>query len=153
MTRIASAAGAVAVTVAFFLPWLAGEDVFELRTFSGFDLARLIRNFEITATSTEETGQFRLAAVALYLVPALAINGAVLHQLQGYTPHLRSASYAAMMLALVYGLLALGGLLFLAAVQVNDFERYAGWPRAGFYLTLGGLAVLGLAAVADLRRR
>jgi hypothetical protein len=132
---------------------MAGEDVFELRTFSGFDLARIVRNFEITASSTEETGQIRLVAVALYLVPAVAINGAVLHQLQAHAPGVRAASVIALFAAATYGLLVLGAVLLLSAASINDFERYVGWPRVGFVLTLAGLAALASVAAVEFRRR
>lgn len=152
MTRIASIAGAALVAAAFFLPWMGGQDVFELRTFSGFDLARLVRNFEITASSTQETGQIRLVAVALYLVPALAINGAVLHQVQARAVQFHSASIVALLAAATYGAFILAAVLFLAIVPVNDFEQYVGWPRVGSYLALVGLGTLAFAAWAELRR-
>lgn len=152
MNRLLSAGGALAVAAAFFLPWLAGEDVFELRTFSGFDLARLVRNFEITATSSDESDRIRLVAAALYLVPALAINAAVLHALQLRAAGLRGVSIGAMVVAAAYGTFILATLLVLAFVPMNDFEQYVGWPRAGFYLTVSGLLALVAGAYTEFRR-
>lgn len=138
------------MVVAFFLPWMAGEDVFALRTFTGFDLARLVRNFEITATSTPETSRVRAGAVALYLLPALAINGAVLHQLRSFNSHLRLPAIGAMVVAIGYGVLVLTTVLLFSFVAINDFEKYVGAPRAGFYLSAAGLTALATAAVAEL---
>ena len=39
--------GAALVVLGFFLPWLDGTAEFAARDFSGFDLARLVRNFEL----------------------------------------------------------------------------------------------------------
>ena len=66
--------GAALIVWGFFLPWLDGTAEFAARDFSGFDLARLVRNFEIAASSEREEGGLRLTAVVLYLVPALAVN-------------------------------------------------------------------------------
>ena len=64
--------------IGFFLPWLEGTAEFAARDFSGFDLARLIRNFEITAESQSEAGQIRTTALLVYLMPALVVNSAAL---------------------------------------------------------------------------
>lgn len=131
---------------------MAGEAIFELRDFSGADFARLVRNFEITATSAEESGRIRGAALALYLTPALAAGAAFLHQLRGFNDGLRGLSAAALLLARGYGVLALGATLFLSLVAVNDFERYVGAPRLGFYVSAAGLLLLGSCGVWELRR-
>ncbi len=47
--RSAVIIAALTVVFAFFLPWMHGSNELDSRTFSGFDFARLIRNFEITA--------------------------------------------------------------------------------------------------------
>ena len=143
--RVAPLLTAVAAALAltgFFLPWMNGAGPFDLRSFSGFDFARLVRNFEITADSASSSAQVRGTAVALYLVPALALNAAVLHvaapllglqgRLVGWAL-LDSGGYALAVLAL---------LLFLSLAPLNDFASTVGLPSWGFALSVTSGALL-----------
>jgi hypothetical protein len=142
--RIALTIGACAlIALGFFLPWVEGADLMDLRSFSGFDLARLVRNFEINADSEAGLGQLRATALSLYLVPALAINAAVIECMSAGTPTLGPAGRLAALVSGVYVLLVLAVVLFLAQVPVNHFEVVVGTPSWGFAATaIGGAALV-----------
>lgn len=146
LATMATIAGAVLITSGFFLPWMAGSGPFGERTFSGADFARLVRMFEITSDSETSLAQLRGTAIAMYLVPALALNAAVMHICAPFTGvgarFLRWCAGSAGGYAL--GVLLL--LLFLSIVPINDFAGVVGLPRAGFALTAAGAAVLLAAA-------
>lgn len=112
-------AGATMVVLGFFLPWLDGTAEFAARDFSGFDLARLVRNFEIVASSSTEANRIGLTAVALYAMPALAINGAVLALVPAIR---REAAAIALGIGAVYALVILTGVTALSAVPWTDLE-------------------------------
>jgi hypothetical protein len=150
--RALSCAAAVVICWAFFLPWMDGSGPFDLRSFSGFDFARLVRNFEITTDSQSSLGQVRASAIALYLVPALAVNAAALHACEDLLRLPRS--YAAWGLAASAGyagaLLVL--ILVFSLVPLNDLASAVGAPRAGFGLTAAGACSLALVARRQRRR-
>ena len=141
------------IVIGFFLPWMEGSNELSHRGFSGFDFARLIRNFEITAASESETGRIRAAAFLLYLMPALAVNAAVLTALAGKFGIPGRVAAASVMVAGLYGLVVLGVLYFLSVVQLNDFAGVVGAPRYGFLLSALGSAVLLGVGLARLPRR
>jgi len=147
--------GAAFVVIGFFLPWLEGTAEFAARDFSGFDFARLIRNFEVTAGSGSESGQIRATALLLYLLPALAINSLAFNlpvRPLALSPRVLSV---AMVAAGGYGLVLLSALLFLSVVHVNEFAGVIGAPRYGFLISALGCAVLlgvGLAWLPYRRR-
>jgi hypothetical protein len=131
---------------------MEGSNELAQRTFSGFDFARLIRNFEITAASEPETGRIRAIALLLYLMPALAANSvavAILAHPLGIPDRVAAASGAA---AGIYGLLILGALYFMSVVPLNDFAGVVGAPRYGFVLSALGCAVLLGVGLARLPR-
>lgn len=138
------AAAAALVVIGFFSPWMDGTSAFDLRTFSGFDFARLVRNFEITADSAEASGQIRASALAIYLMPAVAINGALLLQISALYGSFRYAAGVALLLAAGYIAAMLFALFLLSAVPVNQFAEIVGLPSWGFGLTLLGALLLGL---------
>jgi hypothetical protein len=126
------------------------------RSFSGFDFARLIRNFEITADSQSEAGQIRATALLIYLVPALTVNSAVLRLLRRAAGIPAAAVAAAAVAAGGYGLVVLSALVFLSVVPVNEFADVVGTPRYGFLISALGCAVLlsvGLATLSHRRNR
>ena len=126
------------VLAGFFLPWLNGSSQFASREFSGFDLARLVRNFEIVASSSSEAGPLRLTAAALYAVPALAVNGAVLAQVQ----RLRRAGGVALCVAGSYGLVMLLAVALLSNFTWTQLDRVLGGPMSGYFVSLFGLILL-----------
>jgi hypothetical protein len=139
--RVLAPVGAALVLGGFFLDWFAGSAEFASRDFSGADLARLIRNFEVVASSSVESGQLRISAVVLYLVPALAINGAVLAQFAGA----RWARAVALCAAAAYGFAVLLAAALLAAVSWTDLQGVLGEPMPGFFVSLLGVALLAAA--------
>lgn len=149
---LASLSAACLVLGGFFSPWMDGSSVFDLRNFSGFDFARLVRNFEVTANSAEASGQLRATAVAIYLIPALAINGALLYLLSSFAGWLRYAAGVALLLAAGYIVAMLFALLFLSVVPVNQFADVVGLPSWGFGLTLAGALLLGLLGQKEMRQ-
>ncbi|HLB26658.1 MAG TPA: hypothetical protein VJN32_03340 [Dehalococcoidia bacterium] len=140
------------VLAGFFLPWMDGASVFALRSFSGFDFARLLRNLEIAADSPGDRGQITATAVAIYLVPALAVNAAVLSQLSASVKPLRHAAGVAHLVAGAYCLALLTFILLLSITPINDFSRVVGAPSWGFWLTLSGALGLAMLGVRALRR-
>lgn len=142
------------IVLGFFLPWMEGSNELDNRDFSGFDFARLIRNFEITAGSQSEAGQIRATALLIYLMPALAVNSAVLRLVRRATGIPAIAVAGASVAAGGYGLVVLSALVFLSVVQVNEFAGVVGAPRYGFLISALGCAVLlgvGLARLAHRR--
>ena len=145
---------AAAVTVAaFFLPWMDGAQALRFHSFSGFDFARLIRNFEITAASQSEAGQIRATALLIYLMPALAVNSAVLRLVRRAAGIPATAVAGASVAAGGYGLVVLSALVFLSVVEVNDFADVVGAPRYGFLISALGCAVLLGVGLARLPHR
>jgi len=140
------------VLVGFFQPWMDGAGVFALRSFSGLDFARLLRNLEIAADSTGDRGQITATALAIYLVPALAVNAAVLSQLSASVRPLHRAAGVASLVAGAYSLALLTFILLLSVTPINDFSRVVGAPSWGFWLTLSGALGLALLGVRALRR-
>ena len=150
--HLVSVGAALLVFGGFFLPWMDGSGPFGLRTFSGFDFARLVRNFEITADSASATAQVRVSAIAMYIIPAAAVNAAVLHVLSALA-ELRGRAIGSAMAAgglYVVGMLTL--VLFLSLVPLNDFESAVGPPSWGFGVTLGGGLLLAWTGRGELRR-
>ena len=147
--RALAVAGATLVVLGFFLPWLHGTAEFAARDFSGFDLARLVRNFKIVASSSSEAGQVGLTAVALYTMPALAINGAVLALVPAIR---RKAAAIALGVGAVYPLVILTVVAALSATSWTDLEGILGAPMSGFFVSVAGGAALTASAVLTLRR-
>lgn len=139
---LVSSALAAVVLGSFFLPWMEGAGPFGERSFSGFDFARLVRNFELAADSATDSGQVRGTAVALYLIPAAAINGAFLHVLASIARSDRAVAGWALVIGGAYALLLIGFLLAMSVVPFNDFAGAVGTPTWGYATT--ALAALGL---------
>ena len=144
--RLIAAAAAAAVLLAFFLPWMDGAGPFDQRAFSGFDFARLIRNFEITTDTTSSFAQVRGTAIAIYLAPALAANAAaiaVAAPVAGFSGRFVRWCLSG---AALY-VLALHGLIFLmSAAPMNEFSDAVGLPREGTLLAVGGAATMWFSA-------
>lgn len=147
--RVLAAAGAALVAVGFFLPWVEGAAEFGARDFSGFDLARLVRNFEIAASSPSEAGRDRLTALVLYAMPALAINGAALALLPVIR---REAAAIALCIAAAYALIILSSVAALSAISRTELEPVLGDPMSGFFVSLAGAAALAVSAVLSFTR-
>lgn len=146
--RVLAAAGAALVAVGFFLPWVEGAAEFGARDFSGFDLARLVRNFEIVASSSAEAGRDRLTAVVLYAMPALAVNGAVL----GFVPAVRrEAAAIAMGCAAAYAFAILSVVAALSVMSLAELERVLGSPMIGFFVSLTGAGALAASSALTIR--
>jgi hypothetical protein len=131
-----------AIVFGFFLPWVEGASLLDFRSFSGFDLARLVRNFEISVGPESELNELRASAIALYLVPALAVNAAILEVLRWRLPDAATLSRAASVACGAYAALALLVVFFLSQVPVNDFEVVAGTPSWGFAMVAVGAGLL-----------
>jgi len=129
-----------------------GTNAFDLRTFSGFDFARLVRNFEITADSDPVAGQLRVTAVAIYLMPALAVNAVFLRQLSAFVRSLEHAAGVALLLAAVYILSMLAALFFLSVAHITEFADVVGAPSWGLGLTLSGALLLGWIGQGEVRQ-
>lgn len=141
-------AGAAFVLGGFFLPWVHGSAEFAARDFSGFDLARLVRNFEVVASSSGEAGKLRVTAVVIYLAPALAVNGAALSWLPGH-PRLH---VAAILVAAAYALAVLGATAVLSIVSWTELGRVFGGPMTGFWCSLAGTVALAAGGVTLARQ-
>lgn len=152
LSRLANVIPAALVVIGFFSPWMDGTDAFDLRTFSGFEFARLVRNFEITADSASATGQIRVTALAIYLVPALAINGTLMLQLSAFAGALHRAASVALLLAAIYILSMLSALSVLSVIPSNQFADVVGLPSWGFGLTLSGALLLGWLGRIEMRK-
>ena len=140
--------GAALIVWGFFLPWFEGQRVAG-RDFSGFDLARLVRNFEVVATSSSEEGQLRLTAVVLYLAPALAVNGAVF----AVVPPLRAWAAWALGVGAGYVLFVLVASGVLAVVSWTELERVMGQWAIGYFLSIAGVGLLEAAWVTAVPAR
>jgi len=149
---LASLSAACLVLGGFFAPWMDGANAFDLRSFSGFDFARLIRNFEITADSAEASGRIKATAVAIYLMPALAINGSFLYYISAFAGSLRYPAGVALLFAAVYIVSMLFALFFLSIVPINQFAEVVGVPSWGFGLTFLGALLLGWLGQNEMRR-
>jgi hypothetical protein len=141
--------GAALVLAGFFLDWFSGTSEFAARDFSGADLARLVRNFEIVAASSREAGQLRATAVVLYLGPALAVNGAALCWL----PVGRRACGVAALAGGLYAAAVLAAAFALSVVAWTDLEEVLGATMAGLWVTAIGAGLLGQAGLMMLRAR
>ena len=142
-------AGATMAVLGFFLPWLDGTAEFAARDFSGFDLARLVRNFEIVASSPSEAGRDKLTAVVLYAMPALAINGTVLVLVPAVR---RKVAAIALGVGAVYALIILAAVAVLSAVSWTALESVLGAPRSGFFVSLAGAATLAVSSPLTFAR-
>jgi hypothetical protein len=138
--------GAALIVGGFFAPWASGAAEFASRDFSGFDLARLIRNFEI-ASPDEDSGRLRLAAVVMYLSPALAANAGVM----AWAPVGRRLAGGAALAAALYAAVVTGGIVLLSAADWTELGRVLGGPLSGFWLTATGVGALAVAAALGLR--
>lgn len=143
---------AVVVVFAFFLPWMHGSNEFDYRTFSGFDFARLIRNFEITAGSPSTIGQIRATAITLYLIPALAVNAVVFAGMGLFNRGWNRAVGLASVLSAGYTFGVLAVLLLLSLLPISGLADVVGWPTYGLALTAGGALVMGSIGVLELGR-
>ena len=149
--RLAGAGAAALVFGGFFLPWMGGAGPFDTRTFSGFDFARLVRNFEIIADSLSSSASIRGTAIAIYLMPALAMNGAILHLIATFAKLPRRLVGYALVLGGAYSLTMLAILLFLSLAPVTPFEATVGRPRWGFAASLSGGLLLAWLGQQELR--
>jgi hypothetical protein len=129
------------LALGFFLPWVEGANILDFRSFSGFDLARLVRNFEINAGTDTGLGKLRATALALYLVPALGVNAAMLECLAWVRTDARPAARWASLVAGAYSAAVLGAVLVLSQVPLNDFEQVVGAPAWGFAVVALGAAL------------
>jgi hypothetical protein len=152
LARLTAVLAAGVIVVAFFLPWMDGEGEFRYRAFSGFDFARLIRNFEITAASPSDVGQVRAPAIALYLVPALAVNAAVFCGLVLANGRWTSAAGLASVTTAIYTITVLGALLAFSALPVTDLADVIGPPVYGLAMTGIAALTMGVIGVLDLWR-
>lgn len=108
-----------------------------------------MRNFEIAASSPSETGRDRLTAIALYAMPALAVNGALLALMPAI--HRRAAAIA-LATAAIYTLAILTMVAVLSAVAWTDLQGVLGPPMPGFVVSLAGSALLCASAALTLHR-
>lgn len=145
--RLIATAGAALIVAGFFLPWVDGSAEFASRDFTGFDLARLLRNLEIVASSSNDAGKFTLTAVVLYLVPALAVNGAVMAWLAD-SPRLAGG---ALLIAAVYAAGVLAGVAAISSLGDSDAERVLGGLMAGFGCSGLGAALALLSSLLLVR--
>ena len=150
--RSAVIIAALTVVLAFFLPWMNGSNELDSRTFSGFDFARLIRNFEITAETPSTVSQITATAIALYLVPALAVNAIVFDAIALANRGWSRAAALASIIGAVCTFVVLAGLLVLSFLPISDLAHVVGWPAYGLVLTTGGALVMGSIGVLELRR-
>jgi hypothetical protein len=141
--RILATGGAGLVALGFFFPWVDGAAEFASRDFSGLDLARLMRNFEIVASSSNEAGKFTLTALVLYLAPALAVNGAAVTWLTSS----RRVAAAGAAVAAVYVGSVLAGVALVSAAGDTDAERVLGGLLIGFASTLAGALALAVSSL------
>ena len=93
----------------------------------------------------------RAVALSLYLVPALAINGAVFHLGAFGNPALRRWAEGTMIASAIYASVVLGLTLFMSLVSVNDFATVVGAPRLGFVASVVGAAGLSISGVWEWR--
>ncbi|HUF52708.1 MAG TPA: hypothetical protein VMR52_02890 [Dehalococcoidia bacterium] len=142
-----ASAGAALVLAGFFSDWFDGTAEFAAQDFSGFDLARLIRNLEIVRP--EDEGKLRVAAVVMYMMPALAVNAGVL----AWPPAHPLLSLATSSLAAVYAAILLAALLLLSATGLTDLGGVLGAPEGGFWASVVGVLSLAAAATLQLRSR
>ena len=147
--RAIAIAGAALVVLGFFQPWLHGTAEFAARDFSGFDLARVVRNLEIVASSSSEEDKFGLMAVALYAMPALAINGAVLALVPAIQ---RRAAAIALGVAAVYSLAILTMFAALSTISWTNLQGALGSPMNGFFVSATGGAMLCVSAALTVHR-
>lgn len=147
IARLLASAGAALVLGGFFLDWFSGSAEFAARDFSGADLARLIRNFEIVASSPTEAGQLRASAVVLYLAPALAVNGATL----GWLPVGRRAAAIAALAGAVYAGGVLGVMFVLSVASWTELARVLGGTMPGFWASGVGAALLAQSGAMSWR--
>ena len=130
---------------------MEGSGQLDARSFSGFDFARLVRNFEITAESLSAEGQIRATAIAIYLVPALALNAAILLPVGAVRPDLKAVGSLAAIAAAGYSVVVLFTLLAFSLLPLNEFEEVVGLPAYGFLLTALAALTLGWNGLSELR--
>lgn len=141
--------GAALVLLGFFLPWVHGSAEFAASDFSGLDLARLVRNFEIVASSSNEAGGLRATAIVLYAMPALAINAAVL----AWWPLERKIGGICVVAGALYASFILGVVALFSVAAWSELERVLGAPAYGYWFSAAGAASLAGAGGALLWRR
>lgn len=90
-----------------------------------------------------------LTAVCLYVMPALAVNAAVLALLPTIR---REAAAIALGVGAAYALMILSSAAALSAVSWTDLERVLGAPMSGFFVSLAGAAALGASATLTFAR-
>lgn len=142
---------AVAALTAFFLPWMNGDGTFALRTFSGFDFARLIRNFEITAASQQDVAQVRGTAVLFYLAPALLVNSASVYALAPLIGASQRLCGVALAAAGIYALALVALLLVMGALPLSPLAPHVAMPREGMLITVAAATCVALLGRRELR--
>jgi len=123
------------VVAGFFLPWVQGDGVFALRTFSGFGLARDLHT--ITSSIETVTGG-SLTPLLFYIAPAGAVGIAVYTALAGVSALSRMLSTGVGVYALALAVLV----LVIAMTPVTDATRLLGTPSWGLGVTVAGGALL-----------
>jgi hypothetical protein len=141
--RCAALAAAVLIILGFFLPWTRGVGPFSMRSFSGFELARLARD----ASGGDSLLSLQTTAIALYLVPAIAINALLLSATNGLlrlSPRQRSVASLG---AGAYGCLVTAVALFLMLVPTAGVDEVLHRPEIGLgFEAAGSLGFIYLGA-------
>ena len=140
---ILTLAGAVLIVAGFFLPWLQGDGVFAMRTFSGFDFATVAHNVVrgMAVSSTQS-----LAPALFYFAPAAAIGVASYATL---APGSGPGRLAALTVG-CYTLCLVIAALVLALTPISQATRLLGPPSWGLMVTALGALTLVVAATRSM---
>ncbi len=136
------------VLTGFFLPWIHGAGVFSLRSFSGFDLARLVRHYEIAVDSPTFP---RAIALALYFAPACALNAALVSVVAGRLGLSRRLRALTLMGSGGYACLIVGTVLVASLGAVGQAQRALSQPEPGLALAAAGSLALVYFGFRQLR--
>lgn len=138
--------GHVLAAVGFlWLTWANGRGPLVSRTFTGPELARLVRNAEALIERASTPG-----ALALYAVPVAALIGAVLLAGAPLTSSPRGAARASVGMGLLVAAISLGTMLLLAAGP-SAGENLARTPGPGLIMALAGGILGGAGAIGASR--
>jgi len=144
-------AGHLLAAVAYLLlPWAAGNGTLAGRDFTGRELARLAHNLDVLLPPSAGAAAL-LPGLALQLVPAVAVAGALLAGVARLSSHPTIAlrlSAAAGALAALVSLVA--GALLLAGPAAGDVLSRT--PRVGLVLALLGSALAAAGGWTAARR-
>jgi uncharacterized membrane protein (UPF0136 family) len=132
---LAAIAGCVMVSVGFFLPWLTGEGVFELRSFSGMELATLLHE---RGLGLDDSVLVSAGPLLLYLSPASAA-AALAGIVSGRVLGIPAALLRMLVLgSSVYTISCLTAVALLAALPIASVDPYLGRPDWGFGVVAAG---------------